>query len=674
MRRVTLNLRGTTEPFAAGRCGPVPRHLTFALIWLLPLALHAQEAAAPAPAAGTEWITGTVDLGYRWVTGVGGSFDTYRSVVNLGEGPKLFGVDLTFNGRAQPVARHFFDKLTATGIGWGGDPYTTARVEASKERIYHFTFDYRNIAFFDALPSFANPFSGEGVYLDQRAYDSRRRLADFSLELRPGTSLVPYLEYTHNSENGTGVTDFVSDANAYPVANFLRSQTNTYRGGLRIQRAHYHVTLEEGAAVFKDDQQVTDTTPNSGNRSTPLLGQNLYIDSLLQAYGIRGNAPYSRALFTANPTSWLDLYGQFQYSQGITDVNYQQANTGSMVALSSLLFYNGEEDLLVGAAKQPHTSANVGAEVRPLKHLRIIENWTTDRLHTSSSNTLLQALTTMSGPLPPTTTPASDRLVDNYNQQSLDILYDVTNKITVRAGHRYVYGDTTVRAPFAGGTETGKLNRQAAVAGISYRPGTRISANFDFEGGLASHAYYRTSLQNYAQYRGRVRYQALNSLSLTYELNDLENTNPIPSVEYTFSSKENGLSLQWTPNGGKRISLLGDYSRTSLESNILYVIPQSFQSAQSLYRENANQATAQMDLVLPKLAGRAGRLTLGGSLYYGSGSRPTHYYQPLAKLALPLGSRADWVSEWRWYGFDEPFYVFEAFRATLVTTGFRLRL
>jgi len=635
-------------------------------------AAQASTPAPPPPAAPTapEYVTGTIDFGYRWVTDVAGSFDTYRSVVNLGSGPKLFGVNLDFVDPTKKI----FDKLNVSGIGWGGDPYTTARVDVSKERWYRFTYDYRNIAYFDALPSFANPFAGTGIYLDQRAFDTRRRMSDFSLELRPGTRLIPYFGYTRSSESGTGITDFVADGNEYPVRNLLRSHTDYYRGGLRVELNRFHATVEEGASVFKDDQQVTDAQRENGNRSTPVLGQQLYLNSLLQAYGIRGTAPYTRGLVTANPFSWLDIYGQFQYSQGETDVNYFQSNAGSFVALNSLLFYKSELDMVSGVAKQPHTSGSIGFEVRPLKRWRVLANWTTDRLHTASSSTLQQVLTTATAVLNPTVGLGADRFVDNYSQESVDVLYDLTSKITVRGGQRYVYGDTTVRAPFAGGVESSTLARISGVAGISVRAIKGLSGNFDFEGGSTDHAYYRTSLQDYRKLRVRAHYQFLTSLSLTYNFSELHNENPIPSVQYTFNSIQNGLALQWNPQKAKRVSLLGEYTRTSIESQILYTVPQTFQSAQSLYRENAHQASAQLDIVLPPIAGRAPRVSAGGSLLSASGSRPTHYYQPLVKLAVPLGKRADWISQWQWYGFDEPLYVYETFRTTIVTTGLRVKL
>jgi hypothetical protein len=87
----------------------------------------APEALASAPRT-EPGLTGSVDVGYRWRTGVGGSLDTYRSVVNLGEGPKLFGLDLSF----QSATRRWFDRVGVRANNWGGDPYNTAHVDATR--------------------------------------------------------------------------------------------------------------------------------------------------------------------------------------------------------------------------------------------------------------------------------------------------------------------------------------------------------------------------------------------------------------------------------------------------------------------------------------------------------------------------------------------------------------
>jgi len=69
-------------------------------------------------------------------------------------------------------------------------------------------------------------------------------------------------------------------------------------------------------------------------------------------------------------------------------------------------------------------------------------------------------------------------------------------------------------------------------------------------------------------------------------------------------------------------------------------------------------------------------LTLGsratfGSLFRSSGSRPTQFYQPLIRFTAPAYRRMSWYGEWRYYGFAEPFYMYEGFRTHLLAIGLR---
>ena len=68
---------------------------------------------------------------------------------------------------------------------------------------------------------------------------------------------------------------------------------------------------------------------------------------------------------------------------------------------------------------------------------------------------------------------------------------------------------------------------------------------------------------------------------------------------------------------------------------------------------------------------RDAKFSGGGSFFVSSGSRPTTYYQPLAKLWVPLGKHANWFGEWTYYGYGEAFYLYEGFRTHLATTGLR---
>jgi hypothetical protein len=641
-----------------------------------PPAPAAQDTTTPAaPAAPTtpvatsseNTISGSIDVGYQWRSGVGGSLDTYRTVVNLGSGVRLMGLDLSF----ESAARRWFDHINVRASNWGGDPYNTAHVDVSRHDWYNFSFDYRNIAYFNFLPSYADPTIGQGIYLDQRSFDTHRRMSDFELELMPGKWIVPYVAYSRDSGFGSGITDFVSDSNEYPVADRPRDKTDNYRGGVRIELRKFHVTLEQGATQFKDDQDVYTSNTNLGNRTTPFFGEQLSLTNLAQTYGIQGDSIYSKVLVTADPFSWISVFGQFLYSQPETTVHYSQFNTGQFVNLATVLLFTSEYDLVNAAAKQPHTSGTFGFELRPFKRLRVIESWMTDRLHDASSAALTQQILT-----PAMAAQLSDftgQLVGNYSREQVDVLFDVTSKITARGGYRYEWGDALTQGALLSGlpTESGQLRRQVGLAGVSYRTGQKLSFNIDFEGASGDSAYFRTSLQDYERARLRARYQALKTLVVSATFSVLNNQNPNPAVNYDFLSHDASVSFVWTPRDGKRISLSGEYTRATLRSDINYIVPQTFQMAPSSYRDNAHEANAAMNLLVPGFGAYSPRLSLGGSLFISSGSRPTEYYQPLIRLITPTRKHLAWYGEWRYYGFGEPLYYYEGFRTHMLSVGLR---
>jgi hypothetical protein len=152
----------------------------------------------------------------------------------------------------------------------------------------------------------------------------------------------------------------------------------------------------------------------------------------------------------------------------------------------------------------------------------------------------------------------------------------------------------------------------------------------------------------------------------------LDNQNPAPTIQYDFRSQSSSVSALWSPAGGKRISLLGEYTRSTLRSDITYLIPQSLQRERSFYRDNAHSANSVLDINLPAVNGSAPKISLGGALFVSAGTRPTNYYQPLGRLSFPLHKRVQWYAEWRYYGLSEPFYLYEGFCTHLYITGLRL--
>lgn len=569
--------------------------------------------------------------------------------------------------------KRLFDQIHVRAYSLGDEPYETAHIDAKKAKLYDCRADYRDIAYFNFLPSYADPLLSRGIALDEQSFDTRHHLDSISLDLLPHNWIVPYFAFDGDSESGTGATTFVSGINAYPVPNRLRNATNLYRGGVRIEPRKFHATLEEGGTTFRDDENLFQTpgSTNYGNAPTTYFGQTLDLTNLIGAYGIRGTSTYSKAILTASPVTWVDFFGQFLYSQPSTSVNYQQFDTGNQVLENQLLFYTGQQYILSAAAKMPHTTASGGAEIRPMHRLRITEAWLTDRLHNagnaSSTNQLFASQVSSSS----IAALLSYSLATNYNQNEIDVLYDPTSKLTLRGGYRYVWGDASdVAFPPAGlaSSDQAKLRRNVGIGSVSFRPSGKLSLTGEAEAGSNGGEYFRTSLYNYQKARAQVRYQATSSLNITADFNLLENQNPAAGSTYDYWAIQESLSLLWLPAGGKFGDFQVSYSRSDLRSEIGYLEPEDLTQQISSYIDNSHTGMGVFDFKLP----RGVKLSAGGSFFVSTGSRPTSFYEPTAKLWIPVHKHAAFFTEWSYYGYGEVFYLYEGFRTHAVVAGMRL--
>src|ERR1035441_5390194 len=217
------------------------------------------------------------------------------------------------------------------------------------------------------------------------------------------------------------------------------------------------------------------------------------------------------------------------------------------VLFRSLLFYSGQMNLGTGAANQPHTSGNAGFELRPFRRLRIIESWMTDRYHDAASPLAAeQILLTPKTLGPDLVTPLNYTQVVNYNQQQTDVMFDLTSKLTLRGGYRYVWGDATVLAgqfSQSGPMASGQLSRNVGLAGLTFRPAQKLSVNLDYEGASSDRIYFRTSLNDYYKLRARARYQVAASLMLQANCHELNIQNPAAAIQYNFGSRDNSLAV-----------------------------------------------------------------------------------------------------------------------------------
>ncbi len=636
-------------------------------------------SAAPAPAAapesrptGDSWVTGTLDIGYRWLNTPGGSFDTYRSVVNLGQGPKLVGLDLTF----LQASRRLFDTAHLRAAGWGGDPYSTFHFDAKKAETYRLNIDYRGISYFNNLPAYADPLLARGIALDQQSFDRHRRITSLNFEFHPGRAFTPYVAAERDSSRGTGVTTFQSDGNVYPIADQMDDLTNLLRAGFRAAFRHFDATLEEGYTNFRGDQSDLTNGTNLGDLTNPIYGQTLSLTHLMQAYGIRGSSNFTKAILTSSPTSWFDVYAQAMYTRPHADVNYQQFDNGNMVILSQLLFYSSEQYLVSSSTRFPHTTINAGWEIRPYHRIRILQSFLTDRMANRSTATQNGAQA-VSGNNIATTALALNSTLDYHSSQAeTNVLFDAGDGLTLRGGYRYMWGTTNDAVAPADGLfllSTDKMRRNVEMGTISWRPTQKIFVSGEAEVAESGGTYFRSSLYNYQRVRAMGRYSFLKRWQVSGDFRIMSNQNPLAGDTYKYLTHQASATLAYTPRS-KAFTVDATYEHCGYHTEVAFLVPQMLSPGNSVFTENCHRISGNLNATLSAGKGAKKRtmtLEAGGAAVMTSGTNPTTWYQPTAKITAPMAKKVSFFGEWRYYGFGEAFYQYQSFRAHLVTVGLR---
>ena len=230
----------------------------------------AQKAATPPDTTQSDAVepsmTGDIDFGYRYLFGVDGNFNAYRSVVNLGSGVKVFAADFSY---FSPTNK-WFDRVELHGTNWA-DPYNTVRFNMGKSNLYNFAFNWTDIASFNFLPTWADVTINQGILLNQQSLDMYQKNIDAELNVLPGHWFQPYFAFGQYSNSGTGITDYVVQFNQYALPYNSSSTTDNYRGGVHLEFSKWHVTLEQGGTQYSSNQLISWSGQSSGNQGVDPL-------------------------------------------------------------------------------------------------------------------------------------------------------------------------------------------------------------------------------------------------------------------------------------------------------------------------------------------------------------------------------------------------------------------
>jgi hypothetical protein len=457
-------------------------------------------------------IKQSIEFGGRFtsVSGDPGSYDTF---VNLHDGARLLG----FTTEMRSLNRHgtLFDNLYFNNYGYGGDPNDVSSLRVGKNRWYNFSAMFRkdyntwNYSLqanpLNPVTPFPNGPVGYGgaactacvLTSSPHLQDTRRKLGDYNLVLRPEGNVRLRLGYARNTVEGPSFSS-IHQGTEQMLLQDWRTTVNTYRVGADFKvLPRTNISYDQIFTFNKGDSAQTDPNQNPlfqlSNGQAVDLGFSLnaganqpcggtfvtgtgFVNPTCSAYfsyldhgRTRTNVPTEQLSLQTNYWKPWDLSARASYSGGDTDVyDYVQQLFGRESRT------NLRNQITTGPVHGQHVtaSADFGATWHITKQLNFIDsfhysNWHNPVSFTSTACSFFSPdLVTPANVFPATATPpgacaapadgvagtpvhtsssAPDvALVINRNLLKQDektnlaeLEYQFSSKIGMRLGYRY---------------------------------------------------------------------------------------------------------------------------------------------------------------------------------------------------------------------------------------------
>jgi hypothetical protein len=176
----------------------------------------------------------SIEFGYR-DSMIGGNLNNYDTFENLSSGVRLF--DYSLDMRSINHQGLFFDNLSFSNFGYGGDPNDVSRLHVDKNKWYDFRGMVRrakNSWNYNLLANPLNPVSsipGAAITSSPHALDLSHRMQDYDLTLFPQSRLRFRLGYSRNVNTGPAYTTLEGGTEPLLSEN-VNDITNSYRMGV----------------------------------------------------------------------------------------------------------------------------------------------------------------------------------------------------------------------------------------------------------------------------------------------------------------------------------------------------------------------------------------------------------------------------------------------------------
>jgi len=616
--------------------------------WLLSLACLLVAFGAQAQ------IPFDLEIGYRWID-ISGNEDMYRSQINEDDGLLLRSLWLSSTGGDIAYLDHF--RLTASDLGAG--PAGTLSLEAGKSNLYNFTFRYREMDAYSALPAFANPLLDQGIIPGQHTFDRTRTMFDADIEWLSFDHFTPFVGFSRNEYDGPGLTTYFIGQDEFQLESDLTEKDEELRVGVGFTWDRIYGQVTQGWRDFSGSETLQ-LIPNGGNGNNPgtVLDQPVDSTGISRTSDFDVSTPFTNLYVTGVVTDNIKVVGNYVRFEADGDALDTESALGSFVSFPLRRFFDGFSQGISASANNETHRGGIRAEVTFVDGVDLLIGYQSESRQLGGS-ALIESIY-----LDSITFGGADRrdLETILNAESaLERDEDVFNlRLTARklgpfavwAGFAQADQDVTVDQDLSEivvpGSQEGQFDRSVDTLdfGTSYSMSGLI-VSLTFKKDDADDPILRTDFLDRERYRIRAGWaMPSNFLRLGFTVEKTEQDNEREGIGYEGEVRQWAGNVELMP--AENIRFYASISRFEADSMISFRQPEPFMIDTSIHTEEGQALESGLNLSLDRAD-----IDVGFSRFDNDGTNPFDLDRLRARFMFDVTTKVGISAEWFNDKYDE---------------------
>jgi len=645
-----------------------------------------------------------VDMGGHAVfqSGSGAMYDT---LVNIQTGPRVLDFSLNMLW-AKPGSAPFFDRLSANGFGYGGEPNSFSMLNFSKGKLYDFRGTFRRDRQYSDYNLLANPLippasSPDVPILDSpHRFNTVRRMTDLNLTLEPLARFSARIAYAHNIHEGPSFSTVHEGAEAL-LMQFWRNGTDTWTAGLDWKpNRHTTISYDEFVMHYKGDTRwqlsglnnvLSDGTPVAlgvdlssiwGTPCAKPFSADGTVNPTCNAFlaysrsaPTRTLAPTEQLRFQSTSIPRFSMNGRVLYSAATSNLNNYNETFNGLETRTAL-----RESVVTGEARVRRINVNgdisMTWQISPkLAATNLFDFWDFRMPGTNSftetdysGNSLLAP----PGAATTTTTPDFQFINQKTKTDTFLLAWDATALARFTAGVRY-----RSRIITDAGGDFIPIHEDWLLLGGAFRPTPLLRVNLNVEAMYADNSFTRISPRQMQHYIVRTTYKPHPWLLFDGTINIRESRDNVQTVNHLEHNRDFSFGTSIAPKATWSLDLNYSYNDvfsrtvecyastpappsataapdvcvaagTPFASTGYYNAPAQFASIGFMLNP-VKKAHLHAGYRLSEVNGSADTINIRQV----PGSLQSQFHTPYANLAIDIAPNWSWKGDYNYYGYGE---------------------